>query len=227
MSFRTREEYEEAKRTWYPAPHMAYIQETGDWISFIGSDDLIFEDEELTKIMGNVKLRDVNKLQQLGNRFRKSDISTFNEFRYFSCILKLEDNAFEGCANLQHIVLPEYLYIIGHHAFSHCVGLEKLDLPPTVEIIGDSAFSGCSSLKSITIPYQVKSIGTYAFSKCTALEEIDIKTYMPPYIHDATIIEGCSSLRSINMYPSVVEKCKADHTWQKLSHLLKPKEWIR
>lgn len=225
MTFRTIEEYEEAKRTWCPAPHFVYIQETGEWISFGGNELLKFEDETVAEIMGEVRLGEVNKLQQLDNRFRQTGIQRFYEFRYFNCILKLEDYAFEGCRELKEIALPEFLYTIGHHSFSHCESLKRLTLPDSIEIIGDSAFSGCSSLSSITLPWNVKVIGSYVFSKCTGLEEIDIKTYLPPYIHDATFIEGCTALRAINMYPSVIEKCKLDHTWKTLTYLLKPKEW--
>ena len=134
-------------------------------VSFGGNELLKFEDETVAEIMGEVRLEEVNKLQQLGNRFRQTEIQRFYEFRYFNCILRLEDNAFEGCRELEEIALPEFLYTIGHHSFSHCESLKRLTLPDSIEIIGDSAFSGCSSLSTITLPWNVKAIGSYVFSK--------------------------------------------------------------
>ena len=54
----------------------------------------------------------------------------------------LKDQAFEGCENLQSIILADSL---------------------TGEI-GNRAFYNCKSLTTITIPDKVESIGQYVFS---------------------------------------------------------------
>lgn len=225
MTFRAMEEYEIAKETWLPAPHRVYIQETGDFINFGDSDIIEFQDPMVSQIMGNKRLGDIRRLQQLSNRFRSTDIENFKEFRYFGCILKLEDNAFNGCQLLEEISLPMYLYLIGNHSFGGCSNLRELILPDSLEIIADSALSGCYSLTKLTLPSNIKSIGSYAFNECRALEEINIKSFLPPYIHDKTIFNGCSSLKSINVWSSLVPKFLNDYRWSAFAGLIKGKEW--
>ena len=55
---------------------------------------------------------------------------------------------------------------IGDNAFEDCALLTKIVIPNTIESIGENAFSGCSSLESISIPNSVTNIGRYAFSYC-------------------------------------------------------------
>lgn len=225
MTFRTLEEYEIAKRTTLPAPHMVYIEEIGDYAKFRDSDIVEFQDNAVYEIMGESKLGQIRRLQQLNNRFRGTMIKDFPEFRYFSCILRLEDNAFNGCECLESITLPDYVYIIGNHSFGGCSNLKELKFPDTLEIIADSALSGCSALTELTLPGNVKTIGNYAFNGCCEMQEINIKTYLPPYIHDKTIFNGCENLRSINVWPSLVPKYRNDYRWKEFADLIKGKEW--
>lgn len=225
MTFRTLEEYELVKKSWLPAPHRVYIQETGEFVNFGDSDIVEFEDPIVSEIMGNKRLGDIRRLQQLNNRFRGTGIGSFKEFRYFGCILKLEDNAFNGCQLLESITLPDYLYLIGNHSFGGCSNLRELILPDSLEIIADSALSGCHSITELTLPSNIKSIGSYAFNGCSALEEINIKSFLPPYIHDKTIFNDCSSLKSINVWPSLVPKYLNDYRWKVFGDLIKGKEW--
>ena len=44
---------------------------------------------------------------------------------------------------------------IGYHAFEYCASLTNVAIPNGVTEICDSAFSGCTSLTSITIPNSV------------------------------------------------------------------------
>lgn len=221
MSFKTLEDYNEAMKTWCPAPCFEYIEETGEFVKFTDNDLVEFQDPVISEIMGEVRLGDVRRMRQLDNRFRKADIKTFYEFRFFSCILKLEDNAFEGCSQLEVIALPQYLYVLGNHSFGGCSNLKELNFPDTLEIVADSALTGCSSLTSLTLPPNVKSIGAYAFNGCEALQEVKITSPLPPYIHDTTIFNGCDSLTSIYIPASVVGKYKSDHVWSKFGNIIK------
>ena len=83
-------------------------------------------------------------------------------------------SAFEGCASLAEISIPNSVTSIGDYAFTWCSSLTSITIPDSVTSIGNGAFDGCTSLTSITIPDSVTSIGKYAFSHCTSLTNIDV-----------------------------------------------------
>lgn len=226
-SFKTLQDYEVAKREWLDAPHAAYIQKTGDIVRMNGTESLIFEDSTVASIIGSKSYNAVAKIQDLGTRFNGTNIKTFNEFRFFNCILDIREKAFENCATLTEIKFPRYVYTIGDHAFSHCCSLKKVVLGHYIEshleIIAESAFTGCSNLENITIPITVKAINDYAFYNCSMLQEVDMLPLSPPYIHDGTIFKGCENLRSINVWPGCLKAYTEHPVWGKFASIIKEK----
>lgn len=61
---------------------------------------------------------------------------------------------------------------IGRDAFDSCAKLTSIELPDSIITIRDYAFSNCSLLKTITIPKNVVSLGNSAFSSCMGLVSI-------------------------------------------------------
>ena len=55
---------------------------------------------------------------------------------------------------------------IGSHAYDDCAGLTSITIPNSVTTIGRYAFSYCDGLTSVTIPNSVTTIGDSAFSSC-------------------------------------------------------------
>lgn len=68
--------------------------------------------------------------------------------------------------------IPETVIEIWFNAFDYDKNLEKVILPTGVEIIGESAFSHCEKLKSINIPSSVILIECLVFSDCEKLAEV-------------------------------------------------------
>lgn len=58
---------------------------------------------------------------------------------------------------------------IGNEAFDFCAPLTSITIPDGVTSIGDSAFAYRFSLTRVTIPESVKSIGHRAFASCLSL----------------------------------------------------------
>ena len=95
---------------------------------------------------------------------------------------------FENCTSLKSVDMSACagLRDLSGRMFQGCVNLETLILPPNVTTIGDHFFGtkslnnhgnpevseGLISLKEIVIPASVTSLGGYAFNGCTSLETV-------------------------------------------------------
>ena len=111
------------------------------------------------------------------------------------------DYAFESCANLTSITIPNSVTSIGVYAFEDCASLKSITIPDSVPLVGPGAFSNCTNLTSVTIQNGVMYIGNEAFANCTSLTGITIPdsvTWIGRYS-----FEGCTSLTSITIPKSV------------------------
>lgn len=82
--------------------------------------------------------------------------------------------AFQGCAALINLTLPEGIQTIGDYAFSGCAALKAVPQMNEIETVGSYAFQNCSSLKSVSLPQSVTTINMAAFSGCSGLESINL-----------------------------------------------------
>lgn len=73
-------------------------------------------------------------------------------------IKAIRKTAFDSCANLTSITLPQSVETIEDYVFENCINLEKIDLGGAVTI-GGGVFNSCSSLKELIISGNCKSIG--------------------------------------------------------------------
>lgn len=80
--------------------------------------------------------------------------------------------AFARCVQLEEVVFPRDVRIIGAGTFVGCAGLRKVKIPNTVEVIANGAFSECEGLRSVFIPSSVTTIGERAFAECSNLYEV-------------------------------------------------------
>jgi hypothetical protein len=75
---------------------------------------------------------------------------------------------FQGCTNLQTVIISEGVTGISSDTFRSCTALTSITLPSTIRSIGSNAFRDCSSLTTINIPDSVQSINfsNNAFQGC-------------------------------------------------------------
>lgn len=92
---------------------------------------------------------------------------------------KVEENtkviaysAFNGCANLTGIELPNGLKTIGGYAFNLCTSLKEVTIPDSIKTIETYTFNGCEQLTTCVIGNGVKTIYDRAFGECTSLKNI-------------------------------------------------------
>lgn len=97
------------------------------------------------------------------------------QFEAGACpVVAIAPRAFEGCAALRRVILPESLRQIGEMAFSGCSHLRLLTIPRGVQRVGTLAFAKCSQLERVRIEPGVVQLGPSCFSKCAALKRVEM-----------------------------------------------------
>lgn len=97
------------------------------------------------------------------------------QFEAGACpVVAIAPRAFEGCAALRRVILPESLRQIGEMAFSGCSHLRLLTIPGGVQRVGTLAFAKCSQLERVRIEQGVVQLGPSCFSKCAALKRVEM-----------------------------------------------------
>ena len=148
-----------------------------------------FEDEAVKAICvgywdfdndGELSYNEAAKVTDITNVFRGTNISTFNEFQYFTGLTEVSKYTFTGCDDLIRIIIPQNVNIIDEHAFANCTNLARITLNTSLTTIGIYAFGNCSSLKTITIPSSVTTIRGSAFYLCKILSTIYCTPTTPP-----------------------------------------------
>ena len=135
--------------------------------------------------LANLSLSNVGKLTELFYKLGVDPLKTLDyvpEYFLFASsitsfvipdhIKRIENGAFNSCADLINIKIGDSVASIGFLAFSGCSALTSVTIPNSVTSIESYVFFGCRSLTSITIPNSVTSIGEFAFSGCSSLTEI-------------------------------------------------------
>ncbi|MDE6300639.1 MAG: leucine-rich repeat domain-containing protein [Muribaculaceae bacterium] len=104
-------------------------------------------------------------VSKVGSVFKGTEITSF-EMETGGAI-KIDRGAFQGCAKLAKVVLPDDLTAISGNAFQDCVALTEITIPGTVGEIASATFTGCEALKKLVLAdgeqplaWQVASFGT-------------------------------------------------------------------
>ncbi|MBE5731023.1 MAG: hypothetical protein E7350_03650, partial [Clostridiales bacterium] len=130
--------------------------------------------------------------------FKNSSLTEIN-----GNIKSVSDSTFEGCAQLQSVVLPDDMIQLPKKLFYGCKNLGQITLPGGIEEIECSAFAYCSSLKAISLPQSLKTLGCHAFESCSALAEVVLDSDLA-IIKDSAFAY-CCNLNGITLPDSVEE----------------------
>ena len=121
-------------------------------------------------------------------------------------VTTLGERVFSGCSSLKEVVLPKNLTQLNIAMFQNCTALTTITIPATVKSIADVVFLGCSALTTITLPERLESIGNSAFASCSALTTIILPETVTSI--GAGAFDSCSALTSITV-PSKVTMINA------------------
>lgn len=143
-------------------------------------------------------------------------------------VSELDDYAFENCANLVHVELPQSVVTFGRGVFDGCPKLQlkfdlvipdgtswvqwsayegltfitSVSLPGGYLSIERSAFEGCAGITNLVFRGSVSSIGSRAFAGCTGLRELALTNAFAS-VFDASIDNeaflGCNGLTSVTI----------------------------
>jgi len=129
---------------------------------------------------GELSMEEAAAVTTIGDVFSGSNITSFDEFRYFTGVDSLS-STFEFCSNLTSITLPEGLTLIGEKSFRKCYALKHIQISSTVTEIRENAFAECSSLATLHIPQNLTTIWSGAFTYCQSLMSISVDEANPRY----------------------------------------------
>lgn len=89
-------------------------------------------------------------------------------------VTEIANRAFQDCAALTSIDIPEGVTTIGTEAFSDCSDLEALSIPEGVTEIASGAFRNCLNLVSLEIPESVETLGSGLIHGCLSLTQLTV-----------------------------------------------------
>lgn len=125
----------------------------------------------------------------------------------------IPDYAFNGCTNLEEVILDGDIEDISNNAFQNCSNLKKVIMPNTVRYIRERAFDKCTLLNEINLSTSLQSIQYYAFNECTNLQSIELPNNLKSIYTYAFYKTG---LTSINIPTSVRELGETVFAYSKL-----------
>ena len=135
-------------------------------------------------------------------------------------VTEIGTNAFGGTAFKQNtlivsVVIPNSVIKINNNAFAYCKNLNSVNIPTNLITIGKSVFIGCKNITSVTLPNTLISIDNNAFS-ATGLESVVIPDSVVRL--GESVFSGCSNLKQVQLSNSLTEiKALLFHSCSKLN----------
>lgn len=131
-----------------------------------------------------------------------------------STIVKVGENAFNGCVQLQSVSLGNNLISLGASAFKNCDALTEVALSGSLTNIGNNAFESCDSLTTVHFGEGIVSVGSKAFADCVALASVELHSGLTEI--GASAFAGCESVATLllpdglkKIGNNAFENCKA------------------
>lgn len=109
-------------------------------------------------------------------------------------VVELSASFFSGLENVEKVILPPSVSVVGESAFDGCTALTSIEAPGLIKT-GNLAFRGCTSLTEITLPNTLTQLGDSAFQGCTALKKVVLPEGLRTLPNSAFL--ACTSLTDV------------------------------
>ena len=145
-----------------------------------------------------------------------------------------DDYPFEGCKNLQTVVLKDTVGHIGNHMFEGC-GLANVTIPESVHSMGYGAFADCTALTNVTILGNITNdwgrtqsetgatTDDYPFRGCTRLEKVVLGENLTRI--GAWMFGACSHLATLTIPDGILNVGSSAFCGSGLKTLYVPVSW--
>ena len=165
---------------------------------------------------GELSYAEAAAVTDIGTVFKgNTEIIAFTEFRYFTELGFIAEDAFNGCSNLWKVVLPENMESIGSSAFYGCSCLQTINIPSKIISVEGNAFKNCKiSRVTINNLYSWCNIqfasptsnplhnGAALYNGNNIITELDFSvagiTHIPSYS-----FYGCKNLTRVNIHKDI------------------------
>lgn len=153
------------------------------------TEEIIFESDEEFPLNGQfsgveqLKKVELPDGQTVINNMEFYCCRGLEQFRVPAAVVKIGDSAFKDASSLKTVDFGgEKVREIGKGAFQECAALSEIMLPDTVESIAEKAFYKCTSLSRVTLPKSLTRVGAFAFansglSELFFPEEVTLEEY--------------------------------------------------
>lgn len=170
--------------------------------SLVNLRDYLIVDDEVIKYIGTKKVTQVpDFITKIGeNAFSNRDVEKVILPPRLRMIGK---NAFSWCERLTEMVLPDELQMIDDGAFSNCSSLESVKFPADVKFLGANAFRACSSLKELELPESLHTISRRAFDFCVSVEKVVVPSGIMRLAEG--VFSHCENLRKVTLPENLTE----------------------
>ena len=191
-----------------------------------------FEDPEVKRICvenwdkdgdGELSMEEAAAVSSIGTIFNdNTKIKDFSSFRFFTKVSINETGSFDGCKNLEKIVMPKES-TLQHTMFSNCVRLKEIVFPvnmkPSPALY--RTFSNCIALKVLDFPETYTGvIESSTFTNVTA-----ILIFRSKKVVEFRKLYGWSFYyngNAIYVPDDLVEEYKHAYGWKDKAELIKP-----
>ena len=149
-------------------------------------------------------------------------IRDFSSFRYFTKVSINENGSFEGCKNLEKIVMPKDS-MLQHTMFSNCVRLKEIVFPVNMKPspVLYRTFSNCIALKVLDFPETYTGvIESSTFTNVTAILIFRSKKVVEFRKYYGWTFQYNGN--AIYVPDDLVEQYKHAYGWKDKAELIKP-----
>ena len=148
----------------------------------------------------------------LNKGVKKLDMNTVSEFRNVNSI---EFSSFNGCTELETIIIGDNVLNIQTSAFSHLKKLKNITFNNKIEGISNNVFRGCTTLTTLTFPKSINFFASGSFEDCPNLKTFIIKAETPPRVNTFPSLFSTGDEPTIYVPANSVENYKKAEGWKK------------